>query len=65
MENGIYTRSEYQIVLYTKDGAAPFVIVNNEHFANQPAVLYGDDAEGLILAIAAYLNKDDNTEKGS
>lgn len=65
MENGIYTRSEYQIVLYEKEGTAPFVIVNNERFADQPVVLYGDNAEGLILALAAYLNKSDDNEKGS
>ena len=64
MENGIYTRREYQIVLYEKEGAAPFVIVNNDHYANHPVVLTGENAEGLILAIATYLDKGDE-EKGS
>lgn len=64
MENGIYTRREYQIVLYEKEGAEPFVIVNNDHYANHPAVLTGENAEGLILAIATYLNED-GMEKGS
>lgn len=64
MDNGIYNRSEYQIVLYEKEGAAPFVVVKSEHYADQSTVLYGENAEGLILAMATYLNKDYD-EKGS
>lgn len=64
MENGIYNRSEYRIVLYEKDGAESFVIFHNEHHADQPIVLIGEIAEELILDIATFLNKD-NTEKGS
>lgn len=63
METGIYTRRELQIVLYEKEGATPFVIVNNDGYENEPIVLTGENAEELILAIATYLNKDD--EKGS
>ena len=63
MENGIYTRRELQIVLYEKEGATPFVIVNNDGYANNPMVLIGENAEKLILAVATYLNKDG--EKGS
>lgn len=58
MENGIYTRREYQIVLYEKEGADPFVIVNNDRYMGEPIVLSGDAAEGLILAMANYLNVD-------
>lgn len=63
METGIYTRRELQIILYEKEGATPFVIVNNDGYENEPIVLTGENAEELILAIATYLNKDD--EKGS
>lgn len=62
METGIYTSRELQIILYEKEGATPFVIVNNDGYANEPMVLIGEDAEKLILAIATYLN---DGEKGS
>lgn len=64
MENGIYTRREFQIVLYEKEDAAPFVIVNNDRCANYPMVLTGEDAKRLILTIADCLVKDDEA-KGS
>ena len=64
MKNGIYTRREIQIVLYEKEGATPFVVINNDHYANHPAVLTGENAKRLIQAIATYLNEDDK-EKGS
>ena len=64
MENGIYTRRDYQIVLYEKEGVEPFVVINNDGFTNYPIVLTGKDAEKLILAIATCLNVDDK-EKGS
>lgn len=63
MMNGIYNRREFQIVLYEKEGAEPFVIVNNDRCAGYPMVLSGENAERLILAIADCLIKDD--EKGS
>ena len=55
MENGIYTRREYQIVLYEKEGSTPFVVVNNDGCENRPIVLSGDNAEGLIYALVYYL----------
>ena len=64
MENGIYTRREFQIVLYEKEDAVPFVIVNNDRCTNYPMVLTGENAERLILAIADCLITDDE-EKGS
>lgn len=64
MENGIYTRREYQFVLYEREDAEPFVIVNNDRYANRPVVLAGENAERLIRAIATYLNSGDE-EKGS
>ena len=57
MEEGIYTRREYRIVLYEKEGTTPFVIVHNDHYVNQPMVLIGENAEQLILSFAACLNK--------
>ena len=64
MENGIYTRREFRIVVYEKEGAAPFVVIHNDHYADEPWVLSGDTAESLMLAIADYLNVADNA-KGS
>lgn len=64
MKNGIYDRREFQIVLYEKEGTAPFVIVNNDGCENRPIVLYGENAERLILAIADCLVTD-GEEKGS
>lgn len=55
MNNGIYNRSEYQIVLYENGGAEPIVIVHNDKHADQPIVLTGETAEQLILAIVSYL----------
>ena len=62
METGNYTRRELQIVLYEKEDATPFVIVNNDGYPNKPMVLTGKDAEKLIRAIATCLKK---VEKGS
>lgn len=64
MVNGIYNRREFQIVLYEKEDAEPFVILNNDRCADHPMVLTGENAERLILAIADCLVKDD-AEKGS
>lgn len=64
MENGIYTRREYRIVLYENENDTPFVMVHNDHYPDHPVVLTGENAEQLILAVATYLNKDDE-EKGS
>lgn len=64
MENGIYTRKELQVVLYYKEGAVPFVIVNNDGYANKPVVLTGERAERLVHAINTCLNEDDEV-KGS
>ena len=55
MENGIYNRSEYRIVLYENGGAEPIVIVHNDRHADQPVILSGENAERLIMAIVSYL----------
>ena len=65
MENGIYTRREYQIILYEKEGAESFVVVKNDNYPDEPVVLFGDNADGLILTIATYLNTDDKEKEGS
>ena len=64
MDNGIYNRREFQIVLYEKEGAEPFVIVNNDMCTDCPMVLTGENAKRLMLAFADCLIKDDK-EKGS
>lgn len=56
MENGIYNRKEIRIVMYDKDDGNPFVVVNNDGFADQPIVLIGEDATRLIHSIADCLD---------
>lgn len=56
MENGIYNRREIRIVMYDKDDGNPFVVVNNDGFADQPIVLIGEDAARLIHSIADCLD---------
>lgn len=56
MENGFYTCREYQISLYEKEGDTSFAVIKNDQFPDHHAVLIGESAERLILAIADCLN---------